>query len=171
MTERQKERVFIDFEASSLSSRSWPIEIGLAWLDSMKVCSDSRLILPRPSWDLSDWEPAAQEVHNISLDEVRASGHDADEVVAWLHQTAGDAELLSDAPEFDQHWLDQLLGANGPQIRDFEWVAWDAFSDHGTISPGRFSRVSKTKASRTSTHRAASDAEDLAYAWRAALKH
>lgn len=170
MTERQKERVFIDFEASSLSSRSWPIEIGLSWLDGMKVRSDSRLILPRPNWDLDDWEPAAEEVHNISLDEVRAIGHDSDEVVAWLHETAGDADLLSDAPEFDQHWLDQLLSGAGPTIKDFEWTAWDAFNDQGTINPGRFSRVSTTKASRISKHRAASDAEDLAYAWRAALK-
>lgn len=136
----------------------------------MKVHSDSRLILPRPTWDLDDWEPAAEEVHNISLDELRATGRDADEVVAWLYETAGDADLLSDTPEFDQHWLARLIGGPGPQIRDFEWAAWDAFCDEGTIRPRRFSRVSKTKASRTSMHRAAKDAEDQAYAWRAALK-
>ena len=167
---RQKERVFIDFEASSLSSKSWPIEIGLAWFEGSKVRSDSRLIRPRAFWEPADWDPESEAVHGIALSELHANGFDADAVAEWFGAHVGDAELLSDAPEFDQYWLDTLLGSAGPQIKDFEWTAWDAFGDNGTIHVGRFSRVAKTKASRVLTHRAASDAEDLACFWLSALQ-
>ena len=142
----------------------------MAWIEGSMVRSDSRLIRPRAIWDLADWDPESETVHGIALSELHANGFYADAVLEWFGAHVGDAELLSDAPEFNQHWLDTLLSGAAPQIKDFEWTAWDAFGDNGTIQAGRFSRVSKTKASRVSKHRAASDAEDMAFTWLSALK-
>lgn len=62
--------MFLDFEASSLSSRSWPIEIGLAWFGhDGAIMSEGRLIRPDPSWPMEDrgrgqcrrpWDPLSR---------------------------------------------------------------------------------------------------------------
>ncbi len=101
--------------------------------------SGSRLIRPRTIWNLADWDPESVTVHGIALSELHANGIDADAVAKWFGAHVGDAELLSDAPEFDQHWLDTLLSGAAPQIKDFEWTARDAFADNGTIQ-ARISR-------------------------------
>ncbi len=59
----------LDFEASSLSQKSWPIEIGLAWLDGGEVQTWSTLIRPEQDWNLSDWAPQSAAVHGITLEE------------------------------------------------------------------------------------------------------
>lgn len=65
--------VFLDFEASSLNKRSYPIEVG--WiLEGGR--SESRLIRPAPDW--TDWGPAAEGIHHIDrsmlFDEGEAHG-------------------------------------------------------------------------------------------------
>jgi len=45
----------LDFEASSLSQDSWPIEVGLSWLAGGEVQTWSTLIRPAPDWNLSEW--------------------------------------------------------------------------------------------------------------------
>jgi DNA polymerase III subunit epsilon len=61
---------YIDFEASSLSPGSWPIEIGMAWIEGGGVQSWSSLIQPDPSWDMEDWSQSSAIIHNISLEEL-----------------------------------------------------------------------------------------------------
>jgi len=52
--------VFLDFEASSLNKRSYPIEMG--WiLEGSR--SESWFIRPAPDW--ADWGPAAKAIHHI----------------------------------------------------------------------------------------------------------
>ncbi|GAA6162199.1 hypothetical protein NBRC116589_43730 [Ruegeria sp. HU-ET01832] len=161
--------IFIDFEASSLSPQSWPIEVGLAWLEGRKVVVKSRLICSRESWDPDDWDPKSEEIHGLPYSTILSSGSDADVVSDWLLDIAQENTLISDAPEFDQRWLDRLLGRSGPQIMDFDQAVWNAFSDNGNPASSRLSRVYKTKTNRPTAHRAGPDAADLAYAWRAGL--
>lgn len=59
---------FVDFEASSLSHDSWPIEVGLSWLDDGRVKTWASLIRPDPSWSMEAWHPESEAVHNISKD-------------------------------------------------------------------------------------------------------
>ncbi len=162
--------IFIDFEASSLSLESWPIEVGMAWLEGRKVVIKSRLIIPRLEWDPNDWNPKSEKVHGLQYSTVTTSGSDADKVSDWLLDIVRENTLISDAPEYDQRWLDRLLGRPGPQIVDFDQAAWDAFSDGGNPVSSRLARVYKTKVNRFTTHRAGPDAADLAYAWRAGTK-
>ena len=69
---------YIDFEASSLSRESWPIEIGMAWIEGPGVQLWSTLIRPDVSWDLDDWSLRSAEVHNIPYDELMAAPRAAD---------------------------------------------------------------------------------------------
>jgi DNA polymerase III epsilon subunit-like protein len=161
--------VFIDFEASSLSPQSWPIEVGLAWLEGRKVVMKSRLIYTRASWDVSDWDPKSEAIHGLSYSTILSAGSDADEVSAWLIDIAQESNLISDAAEFDQRWIDRLLGRPGPRIQDFDQAVWNEFSDNGNPASSRVARVYKAKANRPTAHRAGPDAADLAYAWRAGM--
>ncbi|RRH73809.1 3'-5' exonuclease family protein [Falsigemmobacter faecalis] len=65
--------LFLDFEASSLSQNSWPIEIGCSRLINGQTVTRSSLIRPDPTWDLDDWNPAAQKVHGIALNDLHVT--------------------------------------------------------------------------------------------------
>lgn len=160
--------IFIDFEASSLSPASWPIEVGLAWLDGKRVVAESCLIRPRIEWPEDDWNPESEAVHGIPRSDLD-NAESADEVAAWLLKTVAGQTLVSDAPEFDQRWLDRLLGETGPKIHDFDSFVWDAFSEEGYVRSGRLHRVYDIRTKRQTTHRAGADAADLCYAWRAGV--
>lgn len=57
------EIIFLDFEASSLGDESWPIELGVCWLDNQeKLRTVSKLIKPHSDWKLSAWSEASQRV-------------------------------------------------------------------------------------------------------------
>ena len=49
--------VFLDFEASSLSDDSYPIEVGWVFEDGR---TEAHLIRPAPAW--TDWDPAAEAI-------------------------------------------------------------------------------------------------------------
>ncbi len=161
--------VFIDFEASGLSSKSWPIEVGIAWLDGRKVITQSKLIKPRSDWSMADWSSKSAEIHGIPRQEIEAAD-DADTVTHWLLEAVGRRVLVSDAPEFDQIWLDRLLGRQGPKIEDFDQLVWSAFSDDGLVNPGRLHRIYKALSQSETVHRAGDDAAKLCRAWRVGLK-
>jgi DNA polymerase III subunit epsilon len=59
--------IFLDLEASSLSSQSYPIEIGCAWIENDRVVQVSDLIRPDLSWP-PDWSRESEAVHGILLD-------------------------------------------------------------------------------------------------------
>jgi len=161
--------IFIDFEASSLSPQSWPIEVGLAWLEGREVAVKSRLVCPRAHWDPADWDSKSEGVHGLPYSTVLSAGSNADVVSDWLLDIVQENTLISDAPEFDQRWLDRLLDQPGPRVQDFDQAVWDEFSNGGNPASSRVARVYKAKASRPTTHRAGPDAADLAYAWRAGM--
>ncbi|CTQ48094.1 exonuclease, DNA polymerase III, epsilon subunit family [Jannaschia donghaensis] len=166
--------IFIDFEASSLFSDSWPIEIGLARIEPDGTISQTgRLIRPDPAWSETAWSPESAEVHRIP----RSALDDADpaaDVARWATDAIGDAVLISDAPEFDQRWLDRLLatrpGAPTLRIQDFDNAAWTVFVESRAGISAALKAVYDTRARRRTTHRAAQDAADLAMSWRAGLR-
>ncbi len=160
--------VFIDFEASSLSSDSWPIEVGLAWCEGKRVAVESKLIRPRPDWPESDWNAESQAVHGIPRSDLDDAST-ADDVTIWLLDTVEGRPLFSDAPEFDQRWMNRLLGHPGPEIADFDGAVCAAFSSEGCLAPGRLHKVYRNMQNRPTLHRAGADAANLAYAWRAGI--
>lgn len=65
--------IFNDFEASSLGEDSWPVEIGVAWLDGDAIMVRSSLIRPHPDWPESAWSPESARIHAIARDAPEAA--------------------------------------------------------------------------------------------------
>lgn len=156
--------VFLDLEASSLGPRSWPIEIGCAWLEAGRVEVRSELIAPRPDWPLDDWCPAAQRCHGLTLAQVRR-GQPAGTLAAATDALAG-CEVVSDNPRWDQFWLDRLREGRGKRI-----VVRHVRAAAAARLPGLVADAFALALLRSvPPHRAGGDARRLADAWLSALR-
>lgn len=100
--------VFLDFEASSLSKKSVPIEVAWVFEDGR---SRSTLIRPAPDWD--DWAADAEAIHHISRDMLAADGLSVGEVAAEMFDVLAGHDLYASAPSWDGKWLSALLRAGG----------------------------------------------------------
>jgi hypothetical protein len=159
---------FLDFEASSLHRDSWPIEVGLSWIDdSHEIQTFESLIRPAPHWSEEAWSQASALVHNIPRSALESAPH-VDGVAEGLLKALGGRIALSDAPPFEQHWLDQLLGAAGVtthvQIEDFDAITLAAFSPRALdFLYERLERV-------VAPHRAGPDSARFAKGWLAGMR-
>ncbi|PPD13973.1 MAG: hypothetical protein CTY25_12110 [Methylobacterium sp.] len=101
-------RYVIDIEATSFLGH--PIEIG--WARVGAETYESYLIKPPAEWREPlnwDWDPAAAEIHGITLDELIRDGLPPDEVIRRFEAAIGEGAILySDAPAFDGNWLEKL---------------------------------------------------------------
>lgn len=100
--------VFVDFEASSLGRRSFPIEVGWASEDGHE---EDHLIRPAPDWD--DWMLEAEQIHGISLDLLQRDGVPHDLVARRMVEALSGNDLYASAPSWDGQWLSRLLRAAG----------------------------------------------------------
>ena len=111
---------FVDFEASGLGARSWPIEVGWAFEDGV---GESLLISPAPEWSTDQWDPRAEKLHGISLKMLNDVGVDAASACDRMTAILSDCEVYSDAPDWDAFWMMRLFEAAGRRsairIRDF----------------------------------------------------
>jgi hypothetical protein len=97
---------FLDFEASSLSSTSYPIEVAWSRPDGS---IESHLISPVgiDGWD--DWSFLSEKVHGISRDELIAYGQSPARVCSLMnHQLSGQV-VYTDNPIYDGMWLAELF--------------------------------------------------------------
>ena len=100
--------VFLDFEASSLSKHSYPIEIAWVFEDGR---SQSLLIAPAPNW--TDWSEDAEKIHGISRRKLTEGGVSVFLVVEEMIATLSDHDLYASSPSWDGKWLSVLLRAGG----------------------------------------------------------
>ncbi|NLS07761.1 transcriptional regulator [Rhizobium sp. P32RR-XVIII] len=124
--------VFLDFEASSLSKKSFPIEV--AWVFENGQ-SRSALIRPAPDW--TDWSPEAEAIHGIPrrrlLDEGLSVGIIATEMIDAL----SGHKLYASAPCWDGKWLSALLRAAGYQRHALRLArSEEAFFDSARMAAG-----------------------------------
>ncbi|MDX1572486.1 MAG: hypothetical protein R3341_00575 [Methylophaga sp.] len=97
--------VFMDFEASSLSHSSHPIEV--AWSDEQGQIH-SYLIKPEADWN--DWDSfAEQAIHRISRVQLHKEGHSAEFVVTKMRQQLSGKMIFCADPVFDQMWCEKLF--------------------------------------------------------------
>ena len=101
-------KVFLDFEASSLSDHSYPIEVAWVFQDGR---SESHLIAPAPSW--TDWDPAAEAVHGIDRDVLTRDGTPHEVVARRMVDVLAGHELFASAPSWDGKWMSYLLRSSG----------------------------------------------------------
>lgn len=100
--------VFLDFEASSLSDTSFPVEVGWVWEDGRE---EAHLIRPAPRW--TDWDMQAQAIHGIPRAELEAKGEDHAVVARRMVDVLSGHDLCASAPSWDGKWLSALLRAAG----------------------------------------------------------
>ena len=62
---------FIDLEASGLGPQSWPIEIGWGFVGWQPR---AMLVKPADAWSMKAWEKSAEELHQISIDQLLREG-------------------------------------------------------------------------------------------------
>lgn len=106
----------LDVEASALGAGSYPIEVGVALVRSasLPIATGARMIRPTEEWrNCGTWSSSSQSVHGISHEVLEQDGHPAEEVCDWLNSHLGTKTIVaSDAPRYDQDWLDTLFDAS-----------------------------------------------------------
>ena len=127
----------LDVEASALGAGSYPVEVGVALVcgTPKHIVSGASLIRPAEAW-LRDgaWSAASAAVHGISLELAIAQGHGVEQVCDWLNALFGSKTIVAtDAPRYDQDWLDTLFEAAGREqqftLYNFEILTADFSSD------------------------------------------
>ncbi len=97
---------FLDIEASSLDSESYPIEI--AWSD-FDGNIESHLINPYSVRRWTDWDFAAQSIHGISRKQCREEGVHPRWLCDRLSQSIKPGDIIyADGLPFDEWWMDAL---------------------------------------------------------------
>lgn len=114
---------FLDFEASSLGKRGFPIEVAWVFEDGRE---EAHLIRPAPDWE--EWDPQAEAIHRIPHASLLADGEPHATVAARMVEALAGHDLLASAPSWDGKWLSALLRAAGLprhalRLRDTE-EAW-----------------------------------------------
>ena len=163
MTQKNIESFMVlDFEASSLSIYSWPIEVGISSIKDGRIQTWSSLIQPAPNWNLADWSVQSEAIHRIPLSTLQDAPNAADVARQFMSMTEG-LNLVSDAPKFEHRWLCRLLDAGGvsptPTIEDFNAVSF-AYYD-GIELDLLYEKLERTGV----PHRAGPDSARLASGW------
>ncbi len=107
-----KDIAFIDLEASGLSARSWPIEVGWCFVAG---APEARLIRPAEQWSLDDWSRDAEALHGVAHKTLLKEGGEPKQVCEALNAALADKTVYSDAPDWDGFWLYRLFQAG--QVR------------------------------------------------------
>ena len=100
--------VFLDFEASSLGRKGFPIEV--AWVFET---GEEEAHLIRPADDWTEWDASAEAVHRIPRDLLDREGKPAAEVAQRMLEALSGHRLYASAPSWDGQWLSRLLRAGG----------------------------------------------------------
>lgn len=152
----------VDFEASSLGSDSYPIEVGVAIArDAATVETWSTLIYPHPAWrDGRGWDPKAQAVHGISPN-MLAEGMDPAAALARMNDLlAALGHVWCDGGPYDQHWFDRLRKA-APLVKP-AFGLWDLAGAFALDRRG-YNRFAAAMAGSEAPHRAGPDAERICW--------
>ncbi|MEO7692247.1 MAG: hypothetical protein ABIS51_23380 [Sphingomonas sp.] len=153
----------LDIEASALGYGSYPIEVGLALIQGTRlpIRTWSALIRPTQQWrEAGVWSSESAVVHNIPFDLLEQEGRPASEICSWLNALLGRAAIVvTDAPLYDQDWLDALFRA-GDCDQLFTLLDFDALT--GGFNPDQYRRFVNLLERERVRHRAGPDALRLA---------
>ncbi|WKJ88599.1 hypothetical protein QZJ86_11235 [Methylomonas montana] len=97
---------FLDIEASSWHTNSFPIEIAWSTPQGLIECY---LINPDSILEWKNWDFSAQSIHGISLDHCQENGIHPGFVCKQLSRSFPPGSVVyADGGPFDQYWIDQL---------------------------------------------------------------
>ena len=98
--------LFLDIEASSLGSASYPIEVAWSCPDAS---IESHLISPAGIASWTDWSMAAERLHGLSREQLLTEGKSPAWVARRLNEQLAGQTLHSDNPDYDWFWLEELF--------------------------------------------------------------
>ena len=147
-----KKIAFIDLEASGLGAASWPIEVGWCFPDSTP---ETYLIRPAEDWAPEAWDDNAEALHGVSREVLESEGALVADVCRRLNGALGEAEVFSDAPDWDAFWLYRLFTAGGEK----QQFPLRSFSDlfHDKPQDEIFAIIEQATATAPHRHRAHDD--------------
>lgn len=147
---------FIDLEASGLSARSWPIEVGWCF---QRGAAKAMLIRPHEDWSMADWSSDAEALHGVSHDQLVKQGAGAKEVCEKLNADLAGKLVYSDAPDWDGFWLYRLFQAVSIRQR---FLVHDLARLFRAAPPEKLDRyIAEAQKKAPRSHRAAADALHL----------
>ncbi len=139
--------IIIDCEASGLSEKSYPIEIGVAF----KEDSFSFLIKPLDDWN--DWNEESAKIHKIERNELFSKGITVYEAAYRLNSQLRGLTVYSDAADFETFWIDRLFSAVGVS-RNFDIDSIYSLN----FNPDKYISIKKELSLKSIIHRAENDA-------------
>jgi hypothetical protein len=153
----------IDFEASSLSEKSYPIEV--AWGNS-QASIKSRLINPKniPNW--VEWDHSSEAIHGIKRDELLKLGISPNVVAKEMVKDLSGKLVLADGGSHDVKWKNRLLAVTKYKediitITDYNWYCLEMLNTLKVSAPSVHFLAARDKfeESNPRPHRAAGDVE------------
>lgn len=168
---------FIDFEASSLSPNSYPIEV--AWNHS-DGSIESHLISPADVSEWTDWSAGSQAVHGLTRQELIEHGKSPSWVCRRMKESISHQVLYSDEVQFDEMWLSKLftasnLNGHGFKIAKVENLVLEIMCPQGADRYRAMSRLvfirSDARKLVGGQHRAALDVQYSVECWRLAWEY
>jgi len=169
-------RAFLDFEASSLSHDSYPIEVGWVFEDG---AAEVHLIRPAPDW--TDWDPRAEALHGLSRAQLEAEGEPLEAVARRALAALTGQQVFVSAPSWDGKWMSLLLRAAGLprhalRVRDSDEAHQAAAAEilrgrvpEAEVAPLALALMTQARLAifeHGARHRALPDAEDELAVWR-----
>jgi len=159
---------FIDFEASSLGSCSYPIEV--AWNIGDKI--ESHLIKPFADW--TDWDMASEQIHGIPRSQIETEGEDGNIIANRMNEVLRGVRVFSDNALFDWGWCKVLFDKvrSTPEfiIPDSKHMITNhllGFPEEMDISPGKLDFWQQQARERGGKrHRAANDVRYWVELWK-----
>jgi hypothetical protein len=133
----KEEPSFLDFEASSLTATSYPIEVAWSLPDSS---IESHLISPEGIGKWTDWSFEAQNTHRISRQELMVNGQTPAWVCQRMNQQLLGKVVYTDSPYYDGLWLTELFSVGSGNEPDFELADVDDLLV-STVCPSIVGRV------------------------------
>jgi hypothetical protein len=100
--------VFLDFEASSLAEKSYPVEVAWVFEDGR---ARSSLLRPLPEW--TGWSAEAERLHGLSRGRLTAEGAPVQLIAREMLDSLSGHRLFASAPSWDGKWLSVLLRGAG----------------------------------------------------------
>ena len=172
---KTKNPFFLDFEASSLSWESYPIEV--AWGND-KSNIESYLISPESILTWNDWNVESQKIHKISRQELINSGVSPDSVCEHMVKKLSNCVVYTDNPDWEGLWTRALFKSCTKQLPPIDIRHIDSLLIE-TVCPDTSERINglfeilqlKSKARKLvkGQHRAAIDVEYLITLYELAL--
>jgi len=101
--------IFLDFEASSLSKDSYPIEV--AWSKNSNTIESHLININKYPLTYTDWNESAESLHGLSRNYLNEYGEEPRLVASKMLKDLDGHIVYTTAPKHDEFWCNRLFYA------------------------------------------------------------